>query len=91
MLALTRKAGEEVVLLDAAGEIVASVCVSKVRGRYVGLAIQAEDCMGILRGELASELDPEKVAAWRRKGTDERVSKGKQKRMGREHFENRRG
>jgi sRNA-binding carbon storage regulator CsrA len=69
MLALTRKQGETVVLTDERGEILATVSVSRIRGRYVGLAIDADTHLGILRGELQTDGLAEKLAVWKaRKG-----------------------
>jgi sRNA-binding carbon storage regulator CsrA len=64
MLALTRKQGEALYLTDSRGEILASVGVSRIRGRYVGLCIDADLTLGIVRAELARELDPKTVEAW---------------------------
>ena len=69
MLALTRKRGEKVVLTDERGQILATVSVSRIRGQYVGLAIDADTNLGIMRGELQTDGLGEKLAAWEaRKG-----------------------
>ena len=54
MLFLTRKPGEGIFLKDSAGNPVAKIFVSEIRGRQVHFGLKSPDDINIVREELLS-------------------------------------